>query len=133
MNVTVNVPRIIQAMKAKGWGVKDTCANLGTNNKTLRKILNGQVPQRLDAHRIGYVEPQSYDEMSASEIRLELETIEKDAVALVERVRKLKERMELIDSLQLRSEPTHREVKGRARGTPRKPKAAPESGRRAER
>ncbi|MBI2999136.1 MAG: hypothetical protein HYY46_11940 [Deltaproteobacteria bacterium] len=30
-------------------GVAATCANVGVNNKTLAKILNGQVPRRLDA------------------------------------------------------------------------------------
>jgi hypothetical protein len=29
--------------------VAATCANVGVNNKTLSKILNGQIPQRLDA------------------------------------------------------------------------------------
>jgi hypothetical protein len=49
MNATVNVPRILQAMKEKGWGVAATCVNCGVNNKTLTKILNGEVPRRLDA------------------------------------------------------------------------------------
>jgi hypothetical protein len=49
MNATVNVTRILQAMKRNGWGVAATCANVGVNNKTLAKVLNGEVPQRLDA------------------------------------------------------------------------------------
>ena len=49
MNAQVNVPRILQAMKAKGWGVQATCAFVGVNNKTLKKILDGKVPTRLDA------------------------------------------------------------------------------------
>jgi hypothetical protein len=49
LNAQVNVPRILQAMKRNGWGVAATCANVGVNNKTLAKILNGQIPQRLDA------------------------------------------------------------------------------------
>jgi hypothetical protein len=36
-------------MKRNGWGVAATCVNVGVNNKTLAKILNGQVPSRLDA------------------------------------------------------------------------------------
>jgi hypothetical protein len=36
-------------MKKNGWGVAATCANVGTNNKTLAKILDGKVPRRLDA------------------------------------------------------------------------------------
>ncbi len=49
MKAAVNVPRILQAMKAKGWGVAATCANVGVNNKTLAKILDGKIPRRLDA------------------------------------------------------------------------------------
>jgi hypothetical protein len=49
VNAQVNVPRILQAMKKNGWGVAATCVNVGVNNKTLAKILNGQVPHRLDA------------------------------------------------------------------------------------
>ena len=49
MNAQVNVPRILQGMKKNGWGVAATCVNVGVNNKTLKKILNGQVPRRLDA------------------------------------------------------------------------------------
>ena len=49
MNASVNVPRILRAMKAKGWGVQATCAFTGVNNKTLKKVLDGKVPKRLDA------------------------------------------------------------------------------------
>lgn len=36
-------------MKLKGWGVAATAVNVGVNNKTLAKILDGKVPRRLDA------------------------------------------------------------------------------------
>jgi hypothetical protein len=49
MNAQINVPRILAGMKANGWGVAATCVNVGVNNKTLAKILNGQIPRRLDA------------------------------------------------------------------------------------
>jgi transcriptional regulator with XRE-family HTH domain len=49
VNAQVNVPRILQGMKAKGWGIQATCAFAGVNNRTLKKILNGEVPIRLDA------------------------------------------------------------------------------------
>ena len=49
MNAAVNVPRILMAMKQNGWGVAATCVNVGVNNKTLAKILDGKVPRRLDA------------------------------------------------------------------------------------
>ncbi len=49
VNASVNVPRIVEAMKAKGWGVVGTCVNCGVNNKTLAKVLKGDVPRRLDA------------------------------------------------------------------------------------
>jgi hypothetical protein len=48
-NAQVNVPCILAGMKAKGWGVAVTCVNVGVNNKTLAKILDGKVPRRLDA------------------------------------------------------------------------------------
>jgi transcriptional regulator with XRE-family HTH domain len=44
-----NVVRIIAAMNRAGWGVRDTCVNCGVNNKTLAKILKGEIPRRLDA------------------------------------------------------------------------------------
>jgi hypothetical protein len=49
MNARVNVPRIVEGIKRAGWGVAATCVNVGVNNKTLTKILDGQVPRRLDA------------------------------------------------------------------------------------
>jgi transcriptional regulator with XRE-family HTH domain len=49
MNAQVNVARILQAMKKNGWGVAATCVNCGMNNKTLKHILEGKVPRRLDA------------------------------------------------------------------------------------
>jgi transcriptional regulator with XRE-family HTH domain len=44
-----NVVRIIAAMQRQNWGVKDTCVNCSMNNKTLAKILKGEMPHRLDA------------------------------------------------------------------------------------
>jgi hypothetical protein len=49
MNVRVNVPAIVQAMREKDWGVTDTCAKCRVNHKTLSKVLKGQFPKRLDA------------------------------------------------------------------------------------
>ena len=49
MNAQVNVPRILQAMKVKGWGKAEAAARLGVNNRTLHKVLNGEMPKRLDA------------------------------------------------------------------------------------
>jgi DNA-binding Xre family transcriptional regulator len=49
MDARVNVPRIVQAMKANDWGKAATAVNCGMNNKTLAKILDGKVPQRFDA------------------------------------------------------------------------------------
>jgi lambda repressor-like predicted transcriptional regulator len=48
MNARIHVPRVLQAMNLKGWGVAATCVNCGVNNKTLAKVLKGQLP-RLDA------------------------------------------------------------------------------------
>jgi transcriptional regulator with XRE-family HTH domain len=44
-----NVVRILAAMSRQGWGVKDTAVACGMNNKTLAKILKGEMPHRLDA------------------------------------------------------------------------------------
>ena len=44
-----NVVRIIAAMNRAGWGVRDTCVNCGLNNRTLAKILTGEMPHRIDA------------------------------------------------------------------------------------
>ena len=49
MNVSVNVPRILQAMEAKQLNIVDACAVCGVNNKTLAKILRGELPRRIDA------------------------------------------------------------------------------------
>ncbi len=49
VNARINVPRIVEAMKEHGWGVVGTCVNCGVNNKTLAKVLRGDVPRRLDA------------------------------------------------------------------------------------
>jgi hypothetical protein len=49
MNVTVNVARILQAMEAKQLKIVDVCAVCSVNNKTLAKILQGEVPRRIDA------------------------------------------------------------------------------------
>jgi transcriptional regulator with XRE-family HTH domain len=43
-----NVVRIISAMQRQNWGVKDTAVNCGLNNKTLAKILKGEMPSRID-------------------------------------------------------------------------------------
>jgi len=42
MNVSVNVPRILQAMEAKQLKIVDACVVCGVNNKTLAKILRGE-------------------------------------------------------------------------------------------
>jgi transcriptional regulator with XRE-family HTH domain len=49
MNARMNVARVVTGMKAKRWNVRQTCVNCGINSKTLKKILDGQVPARLDA------------------------------------------------------------------------------------
>ena len=43
MNVRVNVARILQAMEAKQFKIVDVCALCGVNNKTLAKILRGEI------------------------------------------------------------------------------------------
>jgi hypothetical protein len=48
LNVTINVPRVLRAMREKGWGRAATCAHCGVNSKTLTNILAGQVPKRID-------------------------------------------------------------------------------------
>ena len=47
--VKINVPLIIESMHKKGWTVTETCANCGVTSKTLRSVLNGVKPRRLDA------------------------------------------------------------------------------------
>jgi len=49
MTATINVPRILEAMKNHGWLVVGTCVNCKINNKTLAKVLKGEMPRRLDA------------------------------------------------------------------------------------
>ncbi len=49
MNVAVNACRILQAMAAKQLKVVEVCALCGVNNKTLAKILRGELPRRFDA------------------------------------------------------------------------------------
>jgi transcriptional regulator with XRE-family HTH domain len=49
VNVSVNVARILQAMEAKQLKIVDVCRLCGVNNKTLAKILRGEVPRRIDA------------------------------------------------------------------------------------
>jgi lambda repressor-like predicted transcriptional regulator len=44
-----NIAQIVQAMRTRGWGVRDTCVNCGVNSKTLKKILGGEIPRRIDA------------------------------------------------------------------------------------
>jgi hypothetical protein len=45
----INTPRIIQAMRDHGWGVLDTCVNCKMNCKTVKQILDGKMPKRIDA------------------------------------------------------------------------------------
>jgi transcriptional regulator with XRE-family HTH domain len=49
VNVSIRVSRILQAMAAKQLKVVDACAVCGVNNKTLSKILRGEMPRRIDA------------------------------------------------------------------------------------
>jgi hypothetical protein len=49
MNVSINVPAILGAMRRHGWGVRATCINCGVNCDTLKKILDGRMPKHLDA------------------------------------------------------------------------------------
>jgi hypothetical protein len=49
MNARVNVARILTAMAQNRWGIHATCIHCGINNKTLAKILRGEMPRRLDA------------------------------------------------------------------------------------
>jgi len=48
MNATINVPRILAAMHAKGWQRVETAARCKIATATLNKILDGQIPHRLD-------------------------------------------------------------------------------------
>jgi transcriptional regulator with XRE-family HTH domain len=49
MTPSLNVGRIYAAMKAKGWGRKNTCVACGMAIETLNKILAGKIPRRIDA------------------------------------------------------------------------------------
>jgi transcriptional regulator with XRE-family HTH domain len=49
MDARVNVRRILEAMEARRWGIAATAVNCGMNNKTVTKILDGEIPSRLDA------------------------------------------------------------------------------------
>ena len=35
IDASINVPKIVSAMRKKRWGMRETCANCGVNNKTL--------------------------------------------------------------------------------------------------
>jgi len=48
MTPSLNVGRIYTAMKAKGWGRKNTCVKCGMAIETLNKILSGKIPRRID-------------------------------------------------------------------------------------
>jgi len=48
MNV-IKTAVVIEAMRKKHWTVTETCANCGVTSKTLRSVLMGKVPQRIDA------------------------------------------------------------------------------------
>lgn len=49
MHVTINVPRVLQAMRQRNWGIRETCSHCGLSHRTLQKFLNGKMPQRLDS------------------------------------------------------------------------------------
>lgn len=48
MNANIDIPRVLAAMKERGWTAQETCINCRLNNKTLKKILDGEVT-RLDS------------------------------------------------------------------------------------
>jgi hypothetical protein len=48
MEASVNVPRILQVMAARQLRIVDVCRLCHVNNKTLAKMLRGEIP-RLDA------------------------------------------------------------------------------------
>ena len=41
--------KLLAAMAKKGWNLRDTCVNCGLDNRTLNKILAGEMPARIDA------------------------------------------------------------------------------------
>lgn len=49
MHVTINVPRVLQAMHDRNWHIRETCSACHINSRTLQKVLAGEMPQRLDA------------------------------------------------------------------------------------
>jgi transcriptional regulator with XRE-family HTH domain len=49
INISIKVSRILQAMEAKQLNIVDACAICGVNNKTLAKMLRGEMPRRIDA------------------------------------------------------------------------------------
>ena len=49
MEISVNAARVLRAMEAKQLKIVDACALCGVNNKTLAKILRGEIPRRIDA------------------------------------------------------------------------------------
>jgi transcriptional regulator with XRE-family HTH domain len=49
INITIKASRILQAMEAKQLNIVDACAVCGVNNKTLAKMLRGELPRRIDA------------------------------------------------------------------------------------
>ncbi|MGH7796623.1 MAG: hypothetical protein ACREQ2_17295 [Candidatus Binatia bacterium] len=49
MDVTIDAARILGAMAGKGLKIVDVCALCRVNNKTLAKILRGEIPRRIDA------------------------------------------------------------------------------------
>ena len=49
MNVIINTPIFLEAMRAKGWTNHDTCVMCRVHYNTLAKILAGRMPKRLDA------------------------------------------------------------------------------------
>ena len=49
INVSIKASRILQAMVARQFKIVDVCRVCGVNNKTLAKILRGELPRRIDA------------------------------------------------------------------------------------
>jgi hypothetical protein len=49
MKPRVNAPRIMRAIRERGWNPRQTCIYCGIAPATLAKILDGELPRRLDA------------------------------------------------------------------------------------
>ena len=49
MNARINVARVVQGMRLKGWGIVSTCAHCRVTGRTLNKILDGHIPKKLDS------------------------------------------------------------------------------------